>query len=771
MTSPRAVLHVGLPKTGTSFLQGVLRSNTEVLGPARRPAARRRREGTEPAALPGRPLPHRALRDVGPVRGGRPPRLGAGSPPTYAVAAAPPSSAARRCAWPHDAQIQRILADLDGVEVDVVVTVRDPARQVPAEYQEGVKHGRRMSFPAFLETVLAEDERPRVAAPIDRDGASGTPRTRSPSSTAGPRTWAPSTATWSPARPRAPSPSLLWSRMAHVLGVDGVAVEMPPKEVNTSLGAVQIEVLRRLNRRVNRQGNERAYGDVVKRLYAGTILRGQAGERLRLPADARRPGPRPRVGLGGPADRARLRRLRRPRRPGARAGPTKTQRARKGAAKMLASSLDATADLLREVERLREENARLRGELRRDRGSGAATPSRPSPEGGRERRRTQGRTRSGRRADEGRRCRPGRGSAGHRGDPDGLRRPPRGRRPGRPEGQGRGVRRSRRSRPNSADEVVEAASAVLDTWSQPALGYDEWWSGLKPLLTPGGREAYSFTDPSAGARDRRSHRRPRGPEPLRRHRDGLVRDQRRAVRRRPLAQGRHRRRGWPTGSSSRARSRCSHDSPLPLLARGRASPWPRVAGLGRAGRGAARRRRARCSDDTGPDGQGEARGREDREARPVLRQARAVSQRPAGPGGEGREAPAAAAGRPRRRRRRPGAEGSGPGPGPGDRGRPGRRPRQGQARPSGSTSVSRRSRAGRRSRRASRCTACWGRPTRSATSRHWPEAVRMLASFSPAEIQARSRASCPQEAGPPRAATPPRPTSAPCRCRPARRSR
>jgi hypothetical protein len=46
------------------------------------------------------------------------------------------------------------------------------------------------------------------------------------------------------------------------------------------------------------------------------------------------------------------------------------------------------------------------------------------------------------------------------------------------------------------DEVVEAASAVLNRWSQPALGYDEWWSGLKPLLTPGGREAYSFTDPA-----------------------------------------------------------------------------------------------------------------------------------------------------------------------------------------------------------------------------------------------------------------------------------
>lgn len=46
------------------------------------------------------------------------------------------------------------------------------------------------------------------------------------------------------------------------------------------------------------------------------------------------------------------------------------------------------------------------------------------------------------------------------------------------------------------DEVVDAAATVLNRWSQPQLGYDEWWAGLKPLLTPGGREAYAFTDPT-----------------------------------------------------------------------------------------------------------------------------------------------------------------------------------------------------------------------------------------------------------------------------------
>lgn len=49
--------------------------------------------------------------------------------------------------------------------------------------------------------------------------------------------------------------------------------------------------------------------------------------------------------------------------------------------------------------------------------------------------------------------------------------------------------------PATRDEVVEAASAVLNRWSQPDLTYDKWWKGLRPLLTPGGREAYAYTDP------------------------------------------------------------------------------------------------------------------------------------------------------------------------------------------------------------------------------------------------------------------------------------
>jgi hypothetical protein len=373
MTSPRAVLHVGLPKTGTSFLQGVLRGNAEVLerhgvrlpddaktqGPTQSQQLflavlylTERSETWGRSADAGQRAWGRISADVR-RRGG----TTVISSETLCLAT--------------DEQIRRILADLVGVEVDVVVTVRDPARQVPAEYQEGVKHGRRMSYPKFLDTILSEEE---------AGGAKRSSTRRRFWNAQDPVAvldrWAahvgPEHCHVVTCPPPGAEPTLLWSRMAHVLGVEDVAVDMPPKEVNTSLGAVQIEVLRRLNRRVNRQGNERVYGDLVKRLYAGTILRGQAGERLRLPVAY---ADRVRALASGWVAQLAERGYTVSGDLGDLVPETSDHDAetRKGAAKMLVSSLDATADLLREVERLREENARLRG------GSGGSRLRRRKP--------------------------------------------------------------------------------------------------------------------------------------------------------------------------------------------------------------------------------------------------------------------------------------------------------------------------------------------------------------------------------------------------------
>ena len=361
----RVVLHLGLPKTGTSFLQGLLRQNESLLASrgVHLPAARHQDFFaavlylTDRSASWGR-SPAAGRRAWSRVLDGLRERTGPGSVTVL-------SSETLCLAKPR--HIERVLDDLRGAgleEVDVVVTVRDLARQLPAEWQEGVKHGRRGSYPDFLRTVLAEPSALDSAArkrhrrfwaaqdpvavldqwgahlPVDRLHLVVNPA------------------------PGAPADEL-WRRFATALGLHADlagTVVIPAAQVNTSLGAVQLEVLRRVNQRFTRRGRQQSYGTVAKRLYAGRILRQQQGTRLVLPPhhldtaaelgerwvhDVRQRG-WPVVG-----DLGELRPVR-----SVTAGETVPDRVTPAA--MLRSSLDATAGLLEEVERLTAENAALR---------------------------------------------------------------------------------------------------------------------------------------------------------------------------------------------------------------------------------------------------------------------------------------------------------------------------------------------------------------------------------------------------------------------------
>ncbi|MDQ4051587.1 MAG: hypothetical protein M3237_02665 [Actinomycetota bacterium] len=351
MTTARAVLHVGLPKTGTSFLQGTMRANAELLAGhgVHLPEAEGERLFLAVLHLTDRSQTWGRSSERGQKHWASVVAEVRGRAATTVI------SSETLC-LATDEQIARILDDLAGVDVDVVVTVRDPARQVPAEWQEGVKHGRRMGYDEFLDTVLAE---PAPTAPGRRRTRERFWNAQDPARVLD--RWAAQVGVEHVHVVTCPPPGagrdLLWQRFASVLGCEAAPVDVPA-EANTSLGEVQTEVLRRVNRRMTRKGNEKAYGDVVKRLYAGTILRGQAGEKVRLPdshlaeveqlADSwiahieRRGHPvvgdlsdlQPQVTSAG--------------------GSQVTKR------KLLESSLDATADLLREVERLRAELASLR---------------------------------------------------------------------------------------------------------------------------------------------------------------------------------------------------------------------------------------------------------------------------------------------------------------------------------------------------------------------------------------------------------------------------
>jgi hypothetical protein len=145
----RVLLHVGTPKTGTSYLQDVLFRNRRRLADAgiRYPADRF--DAHFLAALDLMRLPWGGLeteaigawdRLAADVR-----RWSGTSVVSHEILA----TASR-------AQAGRALASLghgDDAEIHLILSVRDLVRQIPAEWQENVKHRSVISYARFLEQI------------------------------------------------------------------------------------------------------------------------------------------------------------------------------------------------------------------------------------------------------------------------------------------------------------------------------------------------------------------------------------------------------------------------------------------------------------------------------------------------------------------------------------------------------------------------------------------------------------------------------------------
>ncbi len=144
-------------------------------------------------------------------------------------------------------QVRRAMADLEGSEVHLVYSARDLARQIPAEWQEGVKHRRSRSFARFLTEVQeAQRSKPklwfwRVQGLPDVLGRwSVGLRPEHVHVVTVPQEGAPR--------------DLLWERYCRAFGIDPAWAPEESGQENVSVGTAEAWMLRQLNRRLKRAG-------------------------------------------------------------------------------------------------------------------------------------------------------------------------------------------------------------------------------------------------------------------------------------------------------------------------------------------------------------------------------------------------------------------------------------------------------------------------------------------------------------------------------------
>jgi hypothetical protein len=235
---PRVVLHIGEPKTGTTFLQQVMWRNRAELA-------------AQGVVLPGHhPQDHyRASQDLRDI-----PKLAsdpAGSwTGEWEILARQAQQAPRVAVISHELfsaadpqQADRAVRSLEPAEVHVVLTVRDMASLLPAEWQETVKHRNARGWEDWLGDV------------IDRESVSADRRQwwfwRVHDTLAILDIWSrlvPRERVHVITTPvRGSSNGLLWERFASLLEVDPGSVDLSRARANASLGLPEVEFLRRLN--------------------------------------------------------------------------------------------------------------------------------------------------------------------------------------------------------------------------------------------------------------------------------------------------------------------------------------------------------------------------------------------------------------------------------------------------------------------------------------------------------------------------------------------
>lgn len=180
-------------------------------------------------------------------------------------------------------QIERAMNDLASAEVHLVCTARDLLRQLPAVWQEDVKNRHTLSFEEFVGGVRGTTEEtnplsdlfwPRQdTAAILGKWAADVPAERVHVITV---------------PPKGGDPTTVWNRFAELIGLQPEAFDTAVRRPNRSLGVAETEVIRKLNQRLNERIPWSEHDRTVKSRIAGGILGGRKPRTpLEVPAEHR----------------------------------------------------------------------------------------------------------------------------------------------------------------------------------------------------------------------------------------------------------------------------------------------------------------------------------------------------------------------------------------------------------------------------------------------------------------------------------------------------
>jgi hypothetical protein len=274
--STRVLLHVGTPKTGTSYLQDVLFRNRERLAEAGICYPAERFDAHFLAALDLMRLPWGGLERDAVGSWDRLAEEVRQHPGTAIIS----HEILARATRPQAARALSSLGHGAGTEVHLLVSARDLVRQIPAEWQENVKHREELSYRAFLDQIRDPGRSTRIGSwfwavqelpeLLDRWGADLPPEqvhviTVPPSGGA---------------------PTVLWDRFSTAFGLDGLELDLEGERANPSMGAAETTLLRRINQVANPELEPEDYRALVREVLAHqTLSQRKRTPRLALPPD------------------------------------------------------------------------------------------------------------------------------------------------------------------------------------------------------------------------------------------------------------------------------------------------------------------------------------------------------------------------------------------------------------------------------------------------------------------------------------------------------